>query len=150
MFPIIYTNTVWFQSLYRINAAFGVSQKFVPYQWEATDVTNPWAGSSAWNYFDEDNTTCKLYRNPQTHCCIVAISTITKAEFPINTAVAIGSNQILTTYRPKASATTTRSFGNSLLELSKNAINEALALTALISPISSGTAIEMQIEWHYV
>lgn len=32
MFPIIYTNTVWFQFLHRINAAFGVSQKFVPYK----------------------------------------------------------------------------------------------------------------------
>lgn len=32
MFPIIYTNTVWFQLLYRINAAFGVSNKFVPYR----------------------------------------------------------------------------------------------------------------------
>lgn len=32
MFPIIYTYAVWFQFLYRINAAFGVSQKFVPYR----------------------------------------------------------------------------------------------------------------------
>ena len=31
MFPIIYIYTVWFQSLCRVNAAFGVSQKFVPY-----------------------------------------------------------------------------------------------------------------------
>ena len=32
MFPIIYINTVWFQFLYRINAAFGVSKAFVPYR----------------------------------------------------------------------------------------------------------------------
>lgn len=32
MFPIIYINTVWFQFLCRVNAAFGVSQKFVPYK----------------------------------------------------------------------------------------------------------------------
>lgn len=32
MFPIIYIYTVWFQFLYRINAAFGVSPKFVPYR----------------------------------------------------------------------------------------------------------------------
>ena len=124
----------------------------MPYQWEATDVTNPWEGSSAWNYFDKNNTVCKLYRNPQTHCCIVTINTITKAEFPINTSIAIGSNQILNTYKPKATATSTFFSTNysSIVVLSKNATSEALALTALISPISSGTAIEMQIEWHYV
>lgn len=32
MFPIIYIYTVWFQFLHRINAAFGVSNKFVPYR----------------------------------------------------------------------------------------------------------------------
>lgn len=32
LFPIIYTYTVWFQFLHRINAAFGVSSKFVPYR----------------------------------------------------------------------------------------------------------------------
>lgn len=119
-------------------------------QWETTDITNTYAGSSTWTYFDKDNTTCKLYRNPQTHCCIATINTITKAEFPINTPVAIGSNQILTTYRPKANVATTMFFGNSDLVLSKNSINEALALTAKTSPVPSGTAIELQIEWHYV
>lgn len=131
-------------------AAFGVSQKFVPYQWETTDITNTYTSSSTWTYFDKDNTTCKLYRNPQTHCCIATINTITKAEFPINTSVAIGSNQILTTYRPKATASATMFFGNSVLVLSKNSINEALALTAITSPVPSGMAIEFQIEWHYV
>lgn len=32
LFPIVYIYTVWFQFLHRINAAFGVSQKFVPYR----------------------------------------------------------------------------------------------------------------------
>ena len=32
MFPFIYTNVVWFQFLYRINAAFCLSSKFVPYR----------------------------------------------------------------------------------------------------------------------
>lgn len=32
MFPIVYIYTVWFQLLHRINAAFGVSPKFVPYR----------------------------------------------------------------------------------------------------------------------
>lgn len=32
MFPIVYINAVWFQFLHRINAAFGVSNKFVPYR----------------------------------------------------------------------------------------------------------------------
>ena len=33
MFPIIYIYTVWFQLLHRVNAAFGVSQKFTPYRY---------------------------------------------------------------------------------------------------------------------
>ena len=32
LFPIIYINAVWFQFLYRINAAFCISPKFVPYK----------------------------------------------------------------------------------------------------------------------
>ena len=32
LLPIVYIITVWFQSLHRINAAFGVSNKFVPYR----------------------------------------------------------------------------------------------------------------------
>ena len=144
------TNGKVFKPMICTLADWKVSQKYVPHQWETTDITNIYAGSSTWNYFDKDNTTCKLYRNPQTHCCIATISTITKAEFPINTSVAIGSNQILTTYRPKAVAAATMFFGNSLLILSKNAENEALALTAITSPVPSGTAIEFQVEWHYV
>ena len=32
LLPIVYINVVWFQFLHRINAAFGVSNKFVPYR----------------------------------------------------------------------------------------------------------------------
>ena len=117
--------------------------------WDLVDVTNTYSGSSAWTYYDKNNTVCTFYRNEQTHSCIVTVHTVTITEVPENTAVAIGSNAILNTYKPKCSIAAPFSLQNAIVLLIKNGTNESLALTTRMGSIPSGTTIEMQLEWHY-
>jgi hypothetical protein len=132
--------------VHRINAAFGLSPKFVPYQWSATDVLDK--NSMDMPKFNDD-ISLMFYHNAQQHQCVLVFKTTTKESITGGTACYIG-NVTNTKYMPKGTVRAYTIASGYSAALTKNSTNIVIAFSCHSGTIPANTTIDMQLEWTYI
>lgn len=132
--------------VHRINAAFGVLPKFVPYEWSASEIFD--SNSPDKDVFN-DGISLMFYHNAQQRRCVAVLKATVKTSIVADRACYL-ANLPNNRYIPKGGVRTYSITSAYSAALVKNSANLVVALSCHSGTIPANTTIDMQLEWTYI
>lgn len=139
---------VTFYPMVCTKAAFGVSQKFVPYAWTSRNILDS-TGTDFQQKFYVDTASAIFYHNAPSHRCIVVFKAKVKEAISAVTVLYIGSVPSAS-YIPLGNVRSYWVKPTFAVALMKNPTNNVVAISVHNGSIPAETELNIQLEWTYI